>query len=250
MTGRPGASVAPVATRGGSGARPRPERAGDLRLPARERAYRELRLRILEGRLSPGTTLLEAEVAALLAMSRTPIREALIRLEDEGLVIVTPRRGFTVRALSLDDLAEIYEVFSALEVRAARLAARRGLDPATAERLSGLLTAMERATARGDIVRWSHLDDDFHAGLVAASGNGRLEATIRQCWDQQYRARMSIVPLRPRPDRSDAEHRLILEAIRARDAEAAERLLGAHRDRADTQTLSLLRGASATGAGS
>ena len=124
---------------------------GVAKMAARERAYHELKYRILEGRLPPGTTLLETEVANLLSLSRTPIREALIRLEEEGLVEVKPRHGVTVRAQSLDDLAEIYEVFSALEVQAARLAAVRGLEPSESERLKSLMDQMEKATRSDDI---------------------------------------------------------------------------------------------------
>ena len=210
-------------------------------MPARERAYRELKFRILEGRLPPGTTLLETEVAALLSMSRTPIREALIKLEEEGLVRVRPRHGVTVRSQSLDDLAEIYEVFSALEVVAARLLARRGLSEPETERLHGLMAQMERATKRDDIAQWSQLDDNFHAEIVALCGNIRLQTTLRQYWDQQYRARMAIVPLRPRPSQSDEEHRAIVAAIAARDSVEAGRLHQLHRDRTDQQALELLR---------
>ncbi|MBK1699174.1 GntR family transcriptional regulator [Rhodovibrio salinarum] len=222
-------------------ARARPSRDTDPALPARERAYRDMRYRILEGGLAPGTTLLETELAALLSMSRTPIREAAIRLEKEGLVTIRPRHGITVRALSLDDLAEIYEVFSALEVRAAGLAALRGLAPETVTRMRGLLDAMEQATRRDQIEYWSRLDDAFHSAIAAASGNPRLQSTLRLYWDQQYRARLAIVPLRSRPTRSDAEHRAIFEAICAGDEAEAERLMRGHRERADAQTLELLR---------
>lgn len=210
-------------------------------MPARERAYRELKFRILEGRLPPGTTLLETEVAALLSMSRTPIREALIKLDEEGLVRVRPRHGVTVRSQSLDDLAEIYEVFSALEVVAARLLARRGLSEAEIERLNGLMAQMERATKRDDIAQWSQLDDNFHSEIVALCGNSRLQTTLRQYWDQQYRARMAIVPLRPRPSQSDEEHRAIVAAIAAGNCDEAGRLHQMHRDRTDQQALELLR---------
>jgi len=223
------------------GSRPRPSLHGVAAMPARERAYHELKFRILEGRLPPGTTLLEAEVANLLGLSRTPVREALIRLEEEGLVDVRPRHGVTVKAQSLDDLAEIYEVFSTLEVKAAALLARRGLGQAGLERLNSLMSQMERATRRDDIAHWSQLDDSFHAELVALCGNARLQATLRQYWDQQYRARLAIVPLRPRPIQSDLEHRAIVAAIQAGDPVEAARLYQHHRDRTDQVALELLR---------
>ena len=201
-----------------------------------------MKYRILEGRLAPGTTLLENEVAKLLDMSRTPIREALIKLEEERLVAVRPRRGFTVLEQSIEDLVEIYEVFSTLEVRAARLAALGDNDPAALDRLVGLVDEMERATAMEDVAHWSHLDDTFHAGIVALCGNSRLQATLRSYWDEQYRVRMAIVPLRPLPTQSDLEHRAIVAAIRERDADRAEALHRRHRERADEQALRLLRG--------
>lgn len=239
--------------RGAANSRPRPSLRGIAALSARDRAYHELKYRILEGQLAPGTTLLENEVAQLLAMSRTPIREALIRLEEERLVSVRPRRGFTVIEQSIDDLVEIYEVFSTLEVRAARLAAGPEHDRAALERLDRLVDEMERATAQGDITHWSHLDDVFHADIVALCGNSRLQATLRSYWDEQYRVRMAIVPLRPPPSQSDSEHRAIVQAIRERDPDRAEALHRRHRERADELALGLLRNrmneAAASGSG-
>ena len=232
-----------------SGSRPRPTLRGVGALPARERAYAELKYRILEGRLPPGTTLLETEVASLLSLSRTPVREALIRLEEEGLVEVRPRHGITVKAQSIEDIAEIYEVFSTLEVKAAQLAARRGLSPNDAGMLEQLMSQMERATKRDDIDHWSHLDDQFHSEIVRLCGNVRLQATLRQYWDQQYRARMSIVGLRPRPTQSDSEHRAIVKAIANGDEAGAFVLHQEHRDRTDRQLLRLLKEAAAKPAG-
>lgn len=222
-------------------ARGRPSLQGTARLPARDRAYHELKYRILEGRLPPGTTLLETEVASLLSLSRTPVREALIRLDEEGLVEVRPRHGITVKALSIADVEQIYQVFSTLEVKAAQLTARRGLSEADYAKLDGILGQMERATKRDDIEHWSHLDDVFHSELVALCGNPRLQGMLRQLWDQQYRARTAVVKLRPRPVVSDEEHRAILKALWERDEAEATRLHQQHRDRADTMVLSLLR---------
>ena len=224
------------------GVRARPTLQGIAKMPARERSYHELRFRILEGRLPPGTTLLETEVASLLSLSRTPVREALIRLEEEGLVEVRPRHGITVKALSLEEIEQIYQVFSTLEVKAAQLTARRGISDEDHERLDAILTQMERATKRVDIAQWSELDDLFHSELVALCGNPRLTGMLRQLWDMQYRARKAIEKLRPLPVQSDAEHREILAAIRAGDEAEATRLHQRHRDRADTLLVSLLSG--------
>ncbi|MBP0617215.1 GntR family transcriptional regulator [Jiella sp. KSK16Y-1] len=249
--GRERRRKAPAAAKVPGGSRPRPTLAGVASLPARDRAYHDLKFRILEGRLPPGTKLLEAEVASLLSLSRTPVREALIRLEEEDLVEVRPRRGITVKSQSLEDLASIYDILSPLEVKAAALLARRGLKDEEVRRLSGLLDQMERETERGDIVQWSHLDNVFHSELVGLCGNPRLQAALRLCWDQQYRAHMAIVKLRPEPTQSDREHRAIFEAIRANDERLASHLHAQHRERADRMALTLLRGqAAGYGAGS
>lgn len=221
--------------------RPHPTLSGVEHMPARDRAYHDLRYRILTGRLAPGTTLLETELAALLSLSRTPVREAAIKLAEEGLVSIRARHGITVRDLSLRDVAEILDVFSALEVQAVALVARRGLSRAEHDHLAGLLDRMERHTASGDIARWSDLDDDFHSSMVSLCGNGRLQHTLGEYWGQQFRARMLILPLRPSPHQSDKEHREILAAVHARDEETARRTHERHRRRADAQQLALLQ---------
>ena len=221
--------------------RPVPSLQGLTEMPARDRAYHDLRYRILTGRLAPGTTLLETELAALLSLSRTPVREAVIKLEEEGLVEVRPRHGVTVKALSLQDFGHILNVFSALEVRAVELAAARGLTEPEAQALTRMLDQMEAATAAGDITRWSDIDDEFHAAIVALCGNQRLQDAISAVWGQQYRARLMILPLRPLPEDSDREHRLILAALRAGDRGLARERHNAPRDRADAQQMDLLR---------
>ena len=221
--------------------RPHPILPGGGDMPARERAYHELRYRILTGRLAPGTTLLETELAMLLSLSRTPVREAAIKLAEDGLVSIRSRHGITVRALNLRDVAEILDVFSALEIRAVALVARRGLSRAEHDHLSSLLDRMERYTSDGNIARWADLDDDFHSSMVSLCGNARLQRTLGEYWGQQYRARMLILPLRPIPHQSDKEHRTILTAVHARDEEAARHRHESHRARADSQQLHLLK---------
>lgn len=221
--------------------RPVPSLQGVTDMPARDRAYYDLRYRILTGRLAPGTTLLETELAGLLSLSRTPVREAVIKLEEEGLVEVRPRHGVTVKALSLQDFGHILDAFSALEVRAFELTAAHGLPPAEVPVLERMLAQMEAATAAGDIARWSDLDDEFHSAVVALCGNARLQDAISAFWGQQYRARLMILPLRPLPVDSNTEHRATFEALRAGDRMLARDRHAAHRDRADAQQLELLR---------
>ena len=222
-------------------ARPRPAPPSDAALNARDRAYVDLRYRILTGRLPPGTTLLETEIAGLLGLSRTPVREAVIKLADEGLVAVRPRHGVTVVDMTLSDFRDVLNVFSALEVRAVSLTAACPLTPEQRDGISQLAQRMERATQDGDIARWSDLDDDFHSTLVGLCDNARLQRTIGEYWGQQYRARRLILPHRPLPRASDAEHRRILAAVLAGDPDAAHAAHLAHRARADREQLELLR---------
>ncbi|MFH5775094.1 GntR family transcriptional regulator [Paracoccus sp. NGMCC 1.201697] len=221
--------------------RPVPSLQGLTEMAARERAYHDLRYRILTGRLAPGTTLLETELAALLSLSRTPVREAVIKLAEEGLVEVRPRHGVTVKALSLQDFGNILDVFSALEVRAFELTAERGLRIEDVRRLGRMLDEMENATAVGDITRWSELDDEFHSEVVALCCNQRLQTAINAFWGQQYRARLMILPLRPMPVESNDEHRSTFAALQAGDRALTRERHNAHRDRADRQQLDLLR---------
>ena len=209
-------------------------------MAARDRAYHDLRYRIMTGRLAPGTTLLETELAGLLSLSRTPVREAVIKLEEEGLVDVRPRHGVTVKPLSLQDFNHILNVFSALEVRAFELVAARGLSADEARALDRLLDETEAATLAHDLARWADLDDEFHSQIVALCDNARLQDALSATWGQQYRARMMILPLRPSPVQSDIEHRGILQAIKAGDRALARARHHAHRDRADAQQLDLL----------
>lgn len=227
--------------------RPRPVPPGGAALNARERAYTDLRYRILTGRLAPGTTLLETEIAGMLGLSRTPVREAVIRLAEEGLVHIRPRHGVTVMALTLGDFRDILDVFSALEVRAVALTAARQLTAAERDGLTQLTQRMERATADGDIDRWSDLDDDFHATLVGLCGNSRLQRTLGEYWGQQYRGRRLILPHRPPPVDSNIEHRTILMAVLAGNPDAAHAAHLAHRARADRNQLAILHRAMGPG---
>lgn len=210
------------------------------RLPAAERAYRALRRRILDNALPAGASLLEEEAALMLGLSRTPVREAMVRLAEEGLVEIRPRHGMRVKPISADDMREIYEVLAALEPKAAGLAARRGL---SAEELAGLeeaVAAMDRALGEGDLAAWAEADEHFHLDLVAASGNRRLAATVGSFWDQAHRVRMATLRFRPLPTSSNEDHRAVVAAIRAGDAAAAEAMHRRHREDAAVMLVGLL----------
>jgi DNA-binding GntR family transcriptional regulator len=208
-------------------------------LPLVERAYQEVRSRILENLWPPGYTALEQEVALALGMSRTPVREALIRLHQEGLIELAPRRGMRVLPVSAKDMREIYEIFMSLECTAAELLAKR--KPSLAE-LSPLVEAtknMEIALSRDDLDAWAKADEVFHEALVRLAGNKLLHDAMMGFWDRAHRARMVTLRLRPKPVNSTYEHMQLVECLAAGDAAKAAQVNRLHRERASRELLAI-----------
>jgi DNA-binding GntR family transcriptional regulator len=202
-------------------------------------AYEQIRARILDNAWPPGHRALEQEVALALGMSRTPVREALVRLQVEGLVEVIPRHGMRVLPVSPTDMGEIYEILTALECMAAeRLAAQRP-DERSLAPLIQATEAMDRALLGGDLDAWARADEQFHAQLVEQAGNRRLQATVLNLWDRAHRARMVTLRLRPKPVDSTREHRELVERLLAGDAEGAARVNRAHRLRASRELIQI-----------
>lgn len=211
--------------------------AGEDRLP--QRAYLALRRAIRDLPLSPGQMVLEKDAAAALGISRTPVREALVRLEAEGLLRLVPRHGFAVAALDPSTLQEIYEILEGLEAVAVDLAATR----ATAGQLHRMDVAIEEQAAalgRDDLRAWLAADDAFHDAILEMSGNGRLRRYARGLNDQAHRARLFTHRLRPKPTRCTTDHRAVAAAIRAGDGARARALYQAHRRRARDEILAIL----------
>lgn len=173
-------------------------------------------------------------------MSRTPVREALIRLEAEGLVELVPRRGARVLPVVAADMREIYEILTLLEPHAAAELAARSLPAEAFGALDTATDEMEAALAGGDLDRWAAADDRFHRALLALHGNRRLTAFAESLYDQAHRARMVTLRMRDRPVRSTAEHRDILTCLKAGDAGRARRVFVRHRRRAATELLAIL----------
>ncbi|MBI3970752.1 MAG: GntR family transcriptional regulator [Chloroflexi bacterium] len=209
----------------------------EKRLP--RRVYAALRGAIRDLRLRPGQTVLEREVAAALGLSRTPVREALVLLEADHLVRLIPRKGFAVTPVEVEEMRHIYEVVEGLEGVAVALAA----DRITREGLADLDDAMRwqlAALEADDLVGWAEADETFHRLLLQASGNPHLERLMASYADHLHRARLYTLPLRPKPVRSAAEHRALVEAIRARTGRAARELHVTHWQRARAEILDVL----------
>lgn len=207
---------------------------------AAEAAHAQLKALILDNALPPGTQRLESELALQLGLSRTPVREAMLRLQQEGLVAVTPRHGMRVLPIAAADLREIYAVLTALEPMAAELLARRADPAAGLQPLAAACDAMEAALAARDRSAWAAADAAFHLGLAALCGNRRLEAMVMQVWEQSHRARLATLQQRPLPARSTAEHRRVLQAIAAGQAERAHDLYRRHRIRSGAELAGII----------
>ena len=200
-------------------------------------AHEQIRRRILDNLWPPGHRALEQEVALALGMSRTPVREALVRLQSEGLVEVVPRHGMRVLPVSPTDMREIYQILTALECTAAELLAARRPTAAELQPLVDATADMDRALAANDLDAWARADESFHAQLVALAGNRLLQATVMNHWDRAHRARLFTLRLRPKPVNSTLEHRQLVDRLRAGDAEGAARVNRAHRERASRELL-------------
>ncbi len=204
-------------------------------------AYLEIKRRILDNELSPNVIMLEKELADLLGMSRTPVREALIRLSNEGMVEVRPRHGMRVLPLSADDMIEIYQILTALETQAAELVAEKGITEDQLNELNQSVDEMDEALAKDDLEAWSKADERFHMLLVKFSGNKRLVNVVNTYFDQSHRARLFTLRLRPKPINSNNDHREVVAAIKAGDAKKAAQYHREHRENSGKMLVKLLK---------
>lgn len=192
-----------------------------------DRAYAHLERAILIGELKPRERLVEAELAEQLGLSRTPVREALRRLEERGLVRILPHRGAVVADLSAEEVESIYEVRVCLEGLAARLAAA-ALTPAQLARIGQLEGACARLASSGDILALMAANDQFHDAIYGAAGNPCLLELIRQLRQRVNLLRYNAWALPARIGRSLEEHRQILELLRARASGRMAGLIRTH----------------------
>lgn len=207
-----------------------------------ENAYRAMKQAVLENVFPPGYQGSEQEIALRLGVSRTPVHEALIRLQEEGLVRILPKRGVVVCTLSPADMREIYDLVGVLEGLAAELLAEGAADTRRGA-LAALEAAnadMKAALAGDDLDAWAQADNRFHRLLVEGCGNARLARAAATVFDQSHRARMLTLKLRAKPIRSMKDHQAITAAIRKGDGARAASLARAHRRRARDEFLPLL----------
>jgi DNA-binding GntR family transcriptional regulator len=223
--------------------RPRAARAHankPIRQSLVERAYTEIRRRIVDNEYLPAQQVLEQDLASELGVSRTPVREALVRLEHEQFVQIIPRHGMRVVPLSLDDLRDMYEVLTALEVTAVERLARSKPDGRALAALDRAINDMDAAVERRDADARVRADERFHRMLIDLCGNARLASMAYMMWDQGHRARMTTVGLRRDLKQSNDEHRAVVDAIRHGRWQEATTYHRRHRERVTIQIIALL----------
>jgi len=212
------------------------ESASDDAKPQERRvdsAYNALKESIIGNKMPPGSIVMEKEIAADFGMSRTPVREAIIRLQDEGLVKVIPRRGVVISSISRDDMKEIYEILMSLETTAIELLAKRKLDQDSPEilQLEAAILRMQQSLEQDNLEDWAKADSEFHNLILRHCGNSRLNKMAQAVSDQANRVRVATLRLRPKPTESTQEHADTVEAIKRHDIDAARISHRQHRER-------------------
>ncbi|MBR3745781.1 MAG: GntR family transcriptional regulator [Selenomonadaceae bacterium] len=208
--------------------------------PLRETVCEALRSAIRNGILEAGERLMEVQLAEELGISRTPVREAIRKLEQEGYVIMMPRRGTYVSSVSVNDIKEIFEIRSALESLSTGLAAMR-IEPDELEKLRALLTEIEGHIKRRDIDKIVETDIEFHGLLYQVSRNERLVTIISNLKEQLARFRTLSMSYPGRLQETLEEHRAMVEAIAAGNVDAARDAAERHMEQAEETLLKAMR---------
>ena len=205
----------------------------DFRRPptAQEAVLAQLREWITAGRLRPGDQIRQDELAAELGVSRVPLREALKILEGEGQVTYVARRGYFVTRLSLADLLEVYRIRELLEAEAIRLAVAQ-LTSEGLRRLEQAGRDVDAAAQALDMAAMTAANRRFHRALIDGCGMPRLIRLIEQLWDATEVYRLVYFSQEHHRDIAVAEHRAVVDAVRAGEPEEALAVLGRHREHA------------------
>lgn len=207
--------------------------------PRAELAYVRVVQAIRDGTLKPNTRLREVELAEQLGISRTPVREAIRRLESEGLLIHLPRQGAVVRELSYREVIELYEMREVLEGTAARLAARHASEAEIAE----LETLNERMlAAASDPAAIAQANEAFHDVMYRAANNRFTIATLEALSNAMALLGGTALKVAGRARTAYEEHKAIVAGIAAHDGEAAERAARAHIRAALKIRMEMMRG--------
>ena len=189
--------------------------------------YEKLRAAIVHGEIAPNSRLVESDVVTTFQMSRGAVRNALIRLEQEGLVVRQPHRGARVRQVSDREAVEILQARAVLEGLAVRLTSER-IDDAGIERVRACLARHRELLESGDLLGASDANADLHAVLLELSGHSTAQRLIHGLNSQTVHYQYRTILIAGRPQASQAEHAAIVEAVIARQPEKAEDAMRRH----------------------
>lgn len=196
-------------------------------LPLRDVVFNTLREAILKGELKPGERLMELQLAAKLGVSRTPIREAIRMLEQEGLAVTVPRKGAEVARMTEKDMEDVLQVRGALDELAVRLATEN-ITPEQLEQLEQARQRFEQSLTSGNVKEIAQADVDFHDAIYQATGNARLVNLLNNLREQLYRYRVEYLKDSRSYPRLLKEHQDIVDALRRKDKSSASEAMVDH----------------------
>lgn len=205
-------------------------------LPLRDVVFNTLRNAILKGELEPGERLMEIKLAEKLGVSRTPIREAIRKLELEGLVVMTPRKSAEVARITEEDLTDVLEVRRVLEELAIDLSCQNITDDIIAE-LEDNLVRFKAAVKKNDITEIATMDVEFHETIYRSTGNKRLIQILNNLREQMYRYRLEYIKDKQTRDNLVIEHRGIIDALKNRDNVNGKKAILNHIEKQQTTIL-------------
>lgn len=192
-----------------------------------DHVFERLRQAIVDGKLPPGSRIVESQLASASGISRTPVREAIHKLDRAGFLKKLPQGGFSVLSLTREEIEEVFGIRSVLESYAARLAALKH----HSEELKPLYDKLKEYRSclrKGELEALNKINTDFHDQLYALSRSPKLIEMIGDLKDQIYRFRKILLNDPGTAKLSDADHRRMLEAIKKREAPRVERLVRVH----------------------
>jgi len=198
-------------------------------LPLRDVVFNTLRQAILKGELEPGERLMEIQLADRLGVSRTPVREAIRKLELEGLVLMIPRKGAEVAKISEKNLRDVLEVRRSLEELAIELACQR-MTEEDFEALEKAQEAFQLAVEAGDSMTIAETDEHYHDIIYNGTGNIRLVQILNNLREQMYRYRLEYIKDAEKRQILLAEHNRILKAVNGRQVADAKVAIREHID--------------------
>lgn len=199
----------------------------DEYLPLRDVVFHTLREAILRGDLKPGERLMELQLAEKLGVSRTPIREAIRMLEQEGLAVTMPRRGAEVARMTLKDMEDVLEIREALDELAVRIACARITDEQL-QKLSEVKRQFESSTQTGDVKQIAEADVSFHDVIYEATGNPKLVTLLNNLREQVYRYRVEYLKNPKNYPVLIKEHEAILQSLKDREVGRAVSAMQEH----------------------